>query len=513
MSIGTKIIVLLVITVTLTMIAHGYFSIQQDQENLMRGASLGMRGLAHAIKSALENIYADDRNLSVTQNFVDAIGPQGNVHGLIVFNPSGDPVAVSASLRDRSKAPEFDPTPILSISPDQVLRDSKVVEGYIREPGVLIYYRAEPIIGSDGRFAGAFVVTRYGKELITTIRDRRNRIVMTTASLVFLLSASVLIVVRRSIVVPINNLVGRIREIGRGDWQQRIDATGRDEIASLASEFNSMSGHLQETYARLIQEQDDRFRLERDLRHSERLAAVGQLAAGLAHEIGTPLSIISGRAEHLLRRPRNADEIRSNLQTVLSQSERIAAIVRQLLDFSRRREPAKTNLDLPSLISKVKELFEPQLEHKGIRFEMAFPESLPALRADGDLLQQVFINLFTNALHALPAGGSIRIRIEPRSPAQTGGSADRLGPGMVIFFEDNGAGIAPENLARVFDPFFTTKDVGEGSGLGLSVTFGIIKDHGGDISVESELGEFTRFKIELPNSASHSTSAPPRGIL
>jgi len=513
MKLGTKINLLILLTVTVTMSVHGYLSVRQDEENALNGARIGMRGFAQAVGAALRDLYGGNRNVEATRAFAREVAPRGNVHGLVVYDLAAQPVAISSSLRFPQDFPELDPEPILKIDPKSVLSDKKAQEGYLRDPRALIYYRIEPIVTSGGELVGAFVLARHGATLMNSIADRRDRIIVTTAALVLGLSLLVWIIVQRSVARPIRQLIGRIREIGGGQWQQRIDVRGDDEVAVLGREFNSMSEELQNSYRRLMAEVSENRKLELELRRSERLASVGQLAAGLAHEIGTPLNIISGRAEQLMRRPRSVEEMQHHLQIIRSQSERIAAIVRQLLDFSRRREPVMTNVDLTLLISKVKELFEPQLKQRKVQVEMSFPEFVAPLRADADLLQQVFINLFANALHALPGGGLIRIRIEPPSPTETHGPSDGLGQATRIYFEDNGVGIAPANRARVFDPFFTTKDVGEGSGLGLSVTFGIIKDHGGEISVESEIGKFTRFKIELPNSAPHSSSAPPRGIL
>lgn len=500
MKLGTKIILLIVLTVTAMMTVHGYLSVQQDEENVMRGMRTGMRGFAQAVRAALRDLYANNQNVAATREFAREVAPRGNIHGLIVYDLAARPVAISSSLNFPNDFPELDPAPILKLDPRAVLRDKKELEGYVREKGSFIYYRIEPIYTSQGQAVGAFVLARHGAGAMASIVERRNRIIATTTALVVGLSLLVWIIVQRSIARPINRLIDRVREVGRGHWQQRIDIGSDDELGTLAREFNLMSEELQNIYHRLMAEQGAKLQLEQDLRRSERLASVGQLAAGLAHEIGTPLNIISGRAEQLLRRPRSADEIKDNLQIIRSQSERIAAIVRQLLDFSRRREPLFRKIDLAALLAQVKDLLEHQIESKRIQVSITHPPSSPALRADAELLQQVFINLFANSIFALKPGGTVNIRIE-LIDGEAGASSNGAGQGARIYFEDDGAGIAPENLGRIFDPFFTTKDVGEGSGLGLSVVFGIIKDHGGEIRVESELGKFCRFVIDLPAAA------------
>ncbi|MBI3059970.1 MAG: HAMP domain-containing protein [Deltaproteobacteria bacterium] len=496
MKLGTKLVISLAATVVVTMTIHGYLSVSQDRENLIRELRVGMRGFSRAVQAALGDIYGDDQDLKSTQEFIDRVGPKGNIHGVIVFNLSGERQLVSASLQ-KEGIPNFDPRP--------VLQSRKGSEGYIHGPGQLVYYRMEPIFDSEGKLVGASVLSREGQgwELSKTIDERRNRIIFTTSALVLLLCVLILIIVRRSIFRPINQLIERIREIGKGHWEQRIEVTGRDEIGSLALEFNRMSERLEDTYARLIKEQQEKLLLERDLRQSEKLASVGQLAAGLAHEVGTPLNIIGGRAEYLLRRERSSEEISENLNIIRSQIDRISGIVRQLLEFSRSREPILRPVDISSLLTNVKRLLEHKIEEKGVEVELAAFDSLPRIQADPDLLQQVFINLYLNSLHGMSAGGTIKIRAELTPDGDPTSAMERGEDWLRISFEDSGPGIPAEHIERVFDPFFTTKDIGEGTGLGLSVSYGIVKDHGGEIRVESQPGRFTRFIIHLPTSPRH----------
>jgi signal transduction histidine kinase len=155
-------------------------------------------------------------------------------------------------------------------------------------------------------------------------------------------------------------------------------------------------------------------------------------------------------------------------------------------------------VDLPALLNQVKFLLEHRLQSKAIGVNITNPQRLPEIDADPDLLQQVFLNLFLNSLHALGTGGTIKIHAEHTDGGRLSTSSSEAGAWLRITFEDNGCGIAAKHIGQVFDPFFTTKDIGEGTGLGLSVSYGIIKDHGGEIYVESEPGQLTRFVIFLP---------------
>ncbi|HTN70975.1 MAG TPA: ATP-binding protein [Methylomirabilota bacterium] len=509
MKLGTKLITCLVTALIVAMVIHGYLSIEQDRENILREMRVGMMGLGRSIQAALRYIYGDARDVNSALRFIDSVGRAGNIHGIVVYDLSAKPVAVSVSLKTTKDNAGLDPKPVLSIDPRPVLTSGKEMDGYIESPAHPVYYRVEPIFDSNNRLVGAFVLGRRGLGLAQTIKSRQERIIITTAALVLVLCVLILVLVRNNVSRPIHRLVQRIREIGHGQWDQRIEVTGRDEISSLAVEFNQMCEKLQEIYRRLVKEQQERLSLERHLRQSDKLASVGQLAAGLAHEIGTPLNIIGGRAEYLLRRPRTREELNDNLQIIHIQMDRIAGIVRQLLEFSKRREPTFRTVDISLLLTNISHLLAHKIGEKKISVEISTASPLPPIQADPDLLQQVFINLFLNSVHALDAGGMIRIRSES-IPNGNGNLTSRASARWVrITFEDTGAGISPEHIGQVFDPFFTTKDIGEGTGLGLSVSYGIIKDHAGEIRVESELGKFTRFVIELPGDRFSATEEAP----
>jgi signal transduction histidine kinase len=497
MKLGTKLIVCLVATLIVTMLGHGYLSVQQDRENLLREMRVGMMGLSRSVQAALRYMYGDSGDIKATQSLIDGVGRAGNIHGVVVYDRAARPAAFSASLTESADHSNLDAAPVVSIDPRETLSSGNAVEGYVEHPAHPVYYRIEPILNSQNQLVGAFVLGRRGLGFTPVLQARRNRIILTTSILIALLSVVILLLVRRNISRPIEELIQRIRNIGEGQWEKRIEIRGNNEISSLAREFNRMCERLEDIYGRLVKEQQDKLSLERNLRQSDKLASVGQLAAGLAHEIGTPLNIIGGRAEFLLSRSRSAAEIGDNLQIIRSQIDRITGIVRQLLEFSRRREPDFRSVDVGILLNNVVQLLEHKIDEKKVAVIFDISEKLPFIPADPDQLQQVFLNLFLNSLHALQPGGTIKVGVT----LVPGGDPANRGRSLRIEIEDNGAGIPAEQLGQVFDPFFTTKDVGEGTGLGLSVSYGIIKDHGGEVRVDSRPGEFTRFDIILPAEA------------
>jgi signal transduction histidine kinase len=511
MRLGTKLIIGLVSALVVIMLGHGYLSLRQDRENMTREMRVGMIGLARTVRVALQHAYGDEGNLRASQSLIDGIGRPGNIHGLVIYDRAGKRAAISVSLTDRGSVPNLDPAPVLNIDPGPTLTDGESREGYIEHPAHPVYFRIEPIMDSQSHLAGAVVVGRRGLGLPDVLESRRDRILVTTGTLIVVMSLSILIIVRRNISRPIELLIERIRNVGIGPWDRRVPVEGNNEISLLAREFNQMCERLQDLYASLAREKLDRVGLERNLRQSEKLASVGQLAAGLAHEIGTPLNIIGGRADFLLRRQRSAAEISDNLQTIHSQIDRIAGIVRQLLEFSRRREPAIRAVELKPLIEKIASLLEHKIAERKVSVDYQIPAGLPCIAGDPDQLQQVFLNLFLNALHALPPNGQIRIRAKLVENGAVSIPVEDAQRGLQVEFEDNGTGIPAHQIGQVFDPFFTTKDVGEGTGLGLSVSYGIIKDHGGEIRVDSQVGQFTRFTIFLPSQL--DLSAKPEAVI
>ena len=247
----------------------------------------------------------------------------------------------------------------------------------------------------------------------------------------------------------------------------------------------------------------ERKRLEQQLRRTERIAELGTLASGMAHEIGTPMNVILGRAEYLLGRVKE-ETIQKGLQTIITQVERITKVMNQLLAFARRRSPERVPLVLRDVVEQSLEMFEQRFESARIEVKLDTDDRCPNIHADPDQLSQVLINLIMNAIHAMPDGGSLRIAIA---------SADDT---VKLTVTDSGHGIPTDVLKKVFEPFFTTKEFGKGTGLGLTVVKGILEEHGGSIAVESQEGKGTTFTILLPtgptpggsaNGQSHSTPA------
>lgn len=276
-----------------------------------------------------------------------------------------------------------------------------------------------------------------------------------------------------------------------GDEDLRSLAIFADQ-AALALEKAQLYRDSQRQLEKLLSVLDELGRTQAQLVHSEKLASLGVLAGGVAHEINNPLMVILGRTELMLLDQHTDDDIKQNLDTIRAETERIAHIVQGLLTFSRKsRQDKIETVDLNETLSRTLLLSEHQLTLGNVRVNKSFDPNLPPIQAYAGELQQVFMNLIINAHHAMPEGGDLTLR--------TG-----IVPDGRVFAEisDTGCGIAPENINRIFDPFFTTKEEGKGTGLGLSVSRNIVESHGGEIGVQSTINEGTTFRVILPREPS-----------
>ncbi|MBW2011136.1 MAG: HAMP domain-containing histidine kinase, partial [Deltaproteobacteria bacterium] len=233
------------------------------------------------------------------------------------------------------------------------------------------------------------------------------------------------------------------------------------------------------------------------LRHTERLSTLGHMSAGIAHEMGTPLNIVSGRAKMIASGTLPLQEMIESAVIIKNQSDRMTKIIRQFLDFTRRRKPKYASTNVLSLIKQVFEILSPIAKKQGVVLELTKPEKMPMpLRMDANQIQQVMINLIMNSIQAMPDGG--RVGVEMFNKKMCDPNTENEKHYLGIKFSDNGDGIAGEKLGHIFEPFFTTKKVGEGTGLGLSIVQGIIEEHNGWIDVESEKAQGSTFIIYLP---------------
>ena len=340
---------------------------------------------------------------------------------------------------------------------------------------------------------------------------------------VLFISFCVSVLVHRLVYLPVRDLEAGAERLAAGDLDQSIPVRQADEFGQVAESFNAMTKalkssreQLQEWAHTLEQKVEQRTRelrlAEAEAAHGEKLASVGLLAAGIAHELNNPLTGIL-TFSHLIREkmPEGSQDA-EDLDLVIRETKRCATIIRRLLDFAREKAPEKKFADLNRLIEDTARIIERPAHLRDIAISMDLDPDLPPVWMDQDLVRQVVMNMLVNAQQAIEEKGSITVRTrrcpEPRR-AEPGGQAV---PMVEIAIIDTGCGIAERDIRRIFDPFFTTKGPGKGTGLGLSVSHGIVAAHGGSIEVQSKLGEGTTFRIYLPmNPPPESEPAPTSG--
>ncbi|HMY71086.1 MAG TPA: PAS domain S-box protein, partial [Blastocatellia bacterium] len=294
-----------------------------------------------------------------------------------------------------------------------------------------------------------------------------------------------------------SEMLRALRELmARSEWQKgepvnvykfRAQAAdGRDLMLNIS--LAPLQSKTSETEGTLVAIEDvtERIRLEEQLQQSDKLSSIGLLAAGVAHEVNTPLTGISSYSQMLMQQIPETDPRHLLLEKIYRQTSRASSIVNNLLNFSRVSDSRLAPVDLNRVLDDTIQLLEAQLRNTEIEVVRNYADQLPPAPANAAKLQQVFMNLILNARDAMPQGGRLEIATEADIDS------------VSIRFRDTGSGIAPEHLAKIYDPFFTTKQIGKGTGLGLAVSYGIIRDHGGDILVQSQQGEGTLFQITLP---------------
>ncbi|HWI41189.1 MAG TPA: ATP-binding protein [Verrucomicrobiae bacterium] len=473
----------LTIVLLLAWLLIGTIVLKTSQNDRFRQKGETARGLLSFFCGVASAVPGD---VAALKTLAAPLSAEKDFAGLCVLDASGN-VLLGA------------PTGVL---PDPVMFDmlKRELKPAIRFGDEVVYAYAPLII--DGHAAGV-------ARLALSLRSERERLKDTARlftsyfildSLLLLLVGSYLM--SRLVLRPLNRLGAATGRIAEGDLGCRVPVAGATEVAEMAASFNAMTDALRrkqrevELYVVSVEEASKRLQAahEETLR-SEKLASVGLLAAGTAHEIGSPLAAIIGYADLLEHEPGDAESA-DYARRIGREARRIDTIVRGLLQYARPSNPLVEAVAVAEVLEEVLDILRAQGVLKKIEVHLESPAGVPAVRADRNQLLQVFVNLILNARDAMPDGGRLEISVQPLGGAETAG---RAGDGKVaIRISDSGTGIPTENLERIFDPFFTTKDPGKGTGLGLSICARILESFGGTICAESRQGGGATFIMTVP---------------
>jgi len=356
-------------------------------------------------------------------------------------------------------------------------------------------------------------------EIDRNIRESTFRMLAFALGFVVLAALAVALFMHRLIYRPLLDLETGAQRIAEGNLDESIPVRSDDEFGQLAGSFNAMTVALRNSQAELrewgrtlekkVEERTRQLRLaEAEAAQSEKLASVGLLAAGIAHELNNPLTGVLTFSSLIRENMRDGTPDAEDMDLVIRETKRCAAIIRRLLDFARDRAPEKKYADLNQVVEDTVKLVERPANLADIAIELELDPGLPPVWLDANLVKQVIMNMLVNAQHAMDGGGRITVRTRrfPTPLASEPGKAEA--PMVELSIADTGCGISEKNLTRIFDPFFTSKEVGKGTGLGLSVSHGIVKAHGGLIKVDSVEGQGTTFRVYLPLDGAPAAPAP-----
>ncbi len=332
--------------------------------------------------------------------------------------------------------------------------------------------------------------------------SRLEEILLYGGSFVIITSFSLCLILYNIVTRPLYLLVDGMNKLSKGDMEFRINLNTKDEMGVLARSFNSMAEELMqykekmENWTRSLEDEVQKktaeiYKAQEQLINTEKLASLGRMAAGVAHEINSPLTGIVTFAHLMLKRvpAGNAQDI-EDLNIIIDQAERCSKIIKGLLGFSRKTASEKIRVDANVLIENILAMVRNQAKFYNIAFDIQLDKTLPEISIDATQIQQVFVNLLLNAADAMEEKG--KIKIASRVVEDAGSKF------IELEFADSGPGIPEENVGKIFEPFFTTKPVGKGTGLGLAVSYGIIKKHEGQIFARNNQGRGASFFIRLP---------------
>jgi len=498
MKISTRFFLYISTLLILSSVGLGVISVRDERSHLMNEIRGQARTLAKILATTFKYYHMVDSHQRIGE-LIHAVmphGQEGNNLLINIYDQNGQLMDFSFAHGINERIPHQ--TEVVS----EIATGTQ--EQLIKEGSHEYFSVISPILSSTGHLQGAVEVLisldQINKNLTGLIR-KFIVFILLTASLLCIL---IYLVTRWSILLPIARLKEASEKLGHGDLGLRIEKSGVTELDNVIEEFNRMAYNIEQQHISQEVLFTEKINLEKTLRHTDKLASIGQLASGLAHEIGTPLNVISGRAEHLLNKLPVEQPGTKNLKIIIRQSERITKTMQQLLAFSRKPAAHFDKLNLEKIILEAFSLCQMKQRKTDPQIKIVLDLSAEDMMADEDGLRQLFVNLTLNSFHVLVDGGSIEIHsyINPQNAQE-----------IIITYEDDGPGIPLDNKERIFDPFFTTKDVGEGTGLGLFMVTNIVQEHQGRITLDTKSTDGIKFIISFPHSPSDNSPKTVNAVI
>ncbi|MFP4034619.1 MAG: ATP-binding protein [Desulfovermiculus sp.] len=482
-SLFQALLIYIILPLSFTLGLAGYLSLLSLENQAEKKMQEEVQLIARALELPLSHSLERGRAGSILQALESAF-QINRIYAVAVYNQHGEKVAsAGASVIDQKANQDNDQLADMAEEGDQQ-------EKYERVGGQEAYSYFLPLTDSGGRINGLLQLSRKKEDFQKYVNDLRLQFGLILCGGIGIMILLVLFGHRRALGYHLERLGRSMHRVEQGDRTHRLFMHGPKEITNLAAAFNTMLDSMDQAQEALEEQRQKQARLESELRKAEKMAAVGRLAAGVAHELGTPLSIVAGQAQRARRIPELPDKVSRNLDQIRDQVKRMESIVRQLLDFSRGNSACRREVDPASIVNKAIQSMIPLADQKRVNLEKSGPQTGCVIMADPLRVEQMLANLLKNAVQAAPADtGRVRLEWECTSAH------------CIFRIQDNGPGIPPDMITKICDPFFTTKPVGEGTGLGLAVVHGIVEEHQGSLHIEiSPLGG-AEFRIVLPRNS------------
>jgi two-component system, NtrC family, sensor kinase len=452
----------------------GYLSLSVIEKQVEKQMQKDLELVARAVQLPLSYALEKERMGSIRQA-LESVFAIGRVYSGYVYNKKGKEIV---RLGQAEPEPERDRL-------IQLAADGKRRGEYSRIADRQVFSYFVPLIHTGGQINGLLQLTRKKSEFSKNLQSIRIKGALILGVLLVLLSVVVLYGHHRALGIHLGRLNSSMSRIARGERKHRFKFRGPKEISRIGETFNHMLNSIDNAERTIMEHRKKRDKLEKELRHTEKLAAIGRLAAGTAHELGTPLSVISGRAQRALRDKGLPDGQRQALAAIREEVVRMEHIIKQLLDFSRRNPLRCTAANPERLAASTVSTVQEEAEKNGTSINFKGPENEAPIRLDTMRVQQALINLLRNAIQCVPGG---KVRLTWKQDDQ----------GVLFCVDDDGPGVPPENRLKIFEPFYTTKSVGKGTGLGLSVVHAVAKAHGGKVEVRNNEMGGASFQFLVP---------------
>ncbi|MDO3377216.1 sensor histidine kinase [Geoalkalibacter halelectricus] len=466
LSLRISLLLYLVFPLIVVLAVTGYYSLLRLEQQVEKRMQEDIELIARAIRGPLEHSLEHGREGGLAQTLASAFRI-GRVYGVYVYDAHGRKIASSGP-----REPE-----VHSLELAELAAKGDRVGGYQDARGAQIYSYFVPLSDSVGRNTGLLQLTREGRDFQQDLLQVRHQGILLLSLLSVLLVGMVLFGHHQVIGRNLGSLVKSMARIEKGDRSHRAAERGPREMRHLALGMNAMLDSIARSEKELEQRRHRQIELEQQLQQSRKMAAIGQLAAGVAHELGTPLSVVSGKAQRMLRNPELPNSVAEVFGQIRDAVQRMEHIVRQLLDFGRGNPLRLNSTPLESVAESAAAMVQEEAHAKRVSLSLNGPRPSPNASVDRVRMEQALINLLRNAIQATHHGGRVCLSWFAEE--------DRLGFAVA----DDGPGVPEELRDRLFEPFFTTKAVGEGTGLGLSVAQAAARDHGGTLNVgRAEIG-------------------------